>query len=178
MVSQTPGEQLFAKRTATVAVEDQGAGRIAGPRRVHLRDEDVEVTVAVDVRHRQAVAVSHAVLEQGVTDPPRSVPFVPPERSVQVTGGEHHLGPAARHELARRDPAEPHAVVDHLGDVALSTAVFEPTPAADEVALPVAVHVGHGEPLDLGRVALEHRHERPWAGTFHVRRRVRQEQRA
>jgi hypothetical protein len=92
-----------------------------------------------------------------------------------VARQEHDLRPAARNELANRDPVVLHPGIDHVLRVDAAALMPEPAAAGDDVTHAVAVDVGHhralGEPAGA-----KHQTRRPGSGIARIRRDLEHQQ--
>ena len=138
---------LFRELAPAIPEENQNTCRgIVHPLRpvAHLAHEDIEITVSVDVGQLQIVSVDN-VIDEGVRDPLSARPFVPVQRTVEITRHEHEFGAAAFHELASTRSCVSHLGIDHVGGEFAVASTMKPEAAADDVFRAVTIDVRFGQ---------------------------------
>ena len=175
--------------TLAIAKEDPGLGiGIVGLRLVfrpfrHLGAEDVEVAVAIDIGHVEAMAMNDVAASQVVAHPSAgilriSVALEPLERPNPVARRDHDLRDLAGLEFSGGDAA---AHLGHFDGLELrTTEVLEPIIPREQIDLAVAVDVEGGHAFGIsGRAfagfAGENFRGRPGLGVSGVGRDVGEE---
>ena len=175
MVAVTHGHFLHNKVALAVAKQHHQPGvgvfRCVAADGALLADHEIEMAVAVNVAAIERVPMLHLADGQRLAYPGRAGPLEPARHTVAVAGNLDDLRSAAGDELGGGHAAKP-CRVDKVGRERIA-GVLEPVTAANDVAAPVAIHIGLRQPFILTRWrGPDGRHARPGLRAARVGRHV------